>query len=430
MALGGCAPLRRSAGGAAPLVLRPAPPLLGVHSGPDPVVSDADYYRLVPHLVDRFNATHAGVIIEPTNAYHPGPASVYWLTGISGWGSSSGAVTSLLDSALQAHNFDPGIVQAEALAGYRTPSGLTGLPVSQAPIAVRWRKDVFAAAGLSTPASDWTIADFQAACIELQKVVERGTVGGLQAVLYPPQSYVVGPYCCWGVLVDPAWWAAFALGYGGTVAKNGVFALDSRALEGLAVLVDIASRFGPRSPLPTTAYPDGFALALDFWGPPGGAEPATEAHMVPAVAPVLRYGPHWAWARIPRFPVRPVITTLTNGEGLTPVAGAPSDDRQLAEVVEALLWLYTPAAQRILQAWGAVPVLSDPKAQRRFWKAQAPDGQAVGDWANFIGYGPEWPGSVNRTLISAALMAAIADPSQLEPQVAAAVQRMNASLPR
>jgi len=434
LALGGCAPLltppRPDASGATTLVLRPASPLAVVHSGPKPLAADAEYYRLVPHLADQFNATHPGMAIATGHTYRRGTASVYALAGVSGWGVD-GFASTVLDSALHARNFDPTIVQSGLLDGYRAENGLFGLPVSQAPVAVRWRKDVFRLAGLGTPAPDWTIADFQAACVELQTVVGSGKVRGLQAVLYPPGGYVLGPYCCWGVLFDPAWWTAFSLGYGGTITENGVFALDGRALEGLSVLVDIIRRFSPATGgagVPASAYPDAFALAVDFWGPPGGADPAAQIHTFPAVAPVLRYGPEWAWARLPRFPARPVITTLPNGEGLTLLRGAAPDERQLEMAVEALLWLHSSDAQRLLEAWGAVPVLADAEAQRQFWERQAPEDQAVGDWRNFIGYGPDWPGPVNESLMSAALMRAVGDPSQLEAAIALAVEQMNATL--
>lgn len=432
LALGGCAPFPgpQRAGAAATLVLRPAPPLTLPNSGPKPLAADAEYYRLVPHLAERFNATHRGVVIETGNTYRRGTASVYALIGASAWGETAD-VPSHLAIALGAHNFDPAMVQAGLLDGFQTGHGLWGLPVSQAPVAIRWRKDAFAAAGLGAPAPDWTIADFQVACTELQRVVQSGKVRGLQAVLYPAGSYFLGPNCCWGVLFEPAWWVAFALGYGGTIAKNGVFAFDRRALEGLSVLVDIVGRFGPPPDgqgLPAGDFPDGFALALDFWGPPGGAQPAAQISTLPAVAAVLRYGPEWAWARVPRFPVRPVITTLANGEGLTRLTNTEPDEGQLELAVEALLWLYDPDAQRLLQAWGAVPVLADPEAQRQFWARQTPEDQAVGDWGNFVGYGAGWPGSVNVSLMSAALNNAVRDPSQLGAQVATAEQKMNASL--
>lgn len=75
-----------------------------------------------------------------------------------------------------------------------------------------------------------------------------------------------------------------------------------------------------------------------------------------------------------------------------------------------------------------MPVLADAAAQRQFWERQAPEDQAVGDWRNFIGYGTDWPGNVNGSLMSAALMRAVGDPAQLEAQVALAEGQMNAAL--
>gem|GEM_PF-5076735 len=95
-----------------------------------------------------------------------------------------------LDTALNAANFDPGLVQPGFLQSYRDDHGaLFGLPISQMPLAVRWRRDVFASLGLPPPTGDWSMADFEEACQFMAEGIERGHAPDLLAALYPMFSY-------------------------------------------------------------------------------------------------------------------------------------------------------------------------------------------------------------------------------------------------
>lgn len=189
-----------------------------------------DYFAAVPGLAARFNATHAGLAIAATPGPVRGRVSVYELCAVVPL-VTGGATAHPLNVALQSSNFNPATIQSGALDAFRDAEGrLRGLPVSQAPLAVRWRRDVFAAAGLAAPAADWTIADFEGACAQIAALIRSGRAPDLLAPLYPVFSY--GNY--WGIGAMPACWGSFAWGYGGSLTDGGAFAPDDAALRGSA----------------------------------------------------------------------------------------------------------------------------------------------------------------------------------------------------
>ena len=151
------------------------------------------------------------------------------------------------------------------------------------------------------------------------------------------------------------------------------------------------------------------------------------------MGPPVTFGPEWSWARLPVFPVRPVVGTMVSGEGLTgPGAGRREHPGQLDAAVDALLWLYGAGAQALLQAWGAVPVAADAAAQRRFWGSQPVGSRVVGDWANFVAFGGgAWAAPAAGAMLNALEAAAFspADPTVLAAQVGEAARKVNARLP-
>ena len=380
LALAGCAPSRARGTSDRPLVLR----LVNEPPGLTLSYYTFEYYKTIPHLIAAFNAAHTHVRIVPGSQHVRGPVSLYALQSV-GANLVAPAAIQPLDAALKAANFDPRQVQPDFLQSYRHHNTPSGLPISQMPLAVRWRRDVFAPLRLSPPKADWSIDDFERVCQTVSAAIEGGHAPDLLAPLYPVAAATALSF---GIVANPAFWMAFALGYGGSVVTDGRFAPDAGALQGLSVLVDIVRRYCPLSvgrPIDTTAglvqLSRRFALAFDLWAPPG------------VFAPSQIFGAQWAWARLPRFPVRPVVTTLTNGEGLTMPPHGQQDPGQLDMAVEALLWLYRPAAQALLQAWGAVPVLAAEGIQKQFWSRQSSADQAVGDWRNFVPYDAGWPSS-------------------------------------
>jgi len=222
---------------------------------------------------------------------------------------------------------------------------------------------------------------------------------------------------------------AFALGYGGTVASGPRFAFDAAALDGLSALADIARRFGAGAEtVPTAAggiagMADQYAIAFDTWTPPSGAGSDGGVPSLSSSLPSLRFGKEWAWARVPRFPVPPVVTTALDGEGLTlSGSAAPAD---LPPAVQALLWLFAPGAQAALRAYGLPPVRSDVNAQGGFWGMWGPSGQAVGDWRRFTPYDAGWPGPAGSAPMAQALAGAVAEPARLGALVVAAARQMS-----
>jgi ABC-type glycerol-3-phosphate transport system substrate-binding protein len=385
-----------------------------------------EYYASVPGLSATFDALRVGVAVGPDGSTSAGYALAF--VPPVGQGLVPGAVP--LDETLRHEDFDIRLVPPGALAMYQWKGSLVGLPVTQWPIAVRWREDVFRAAGVAAPAPSWRLPDLTDACDAITHAMSRGTVRGLDAVMFPPAGLITGSGPVPGAFGQPGWWTAFALGYGGTVVAGGVFAVDAKALSGLEALVTLARAYGnPPSPTvrPTGHLPSvmqRYALVLDYWSAPGGARfvPSLEA-----TYPQLRFGPEWRWARAPVFPAAPVVTTWVGGEGVVDAKaaqrGAASAPRGPAE---AVAWLTTAGARSSLTAWGGPPVAGGPPAQA-FWQTWD-GGSGVGDWPNFEPYASGWPGPVGTAPMGRALQAALTAPGGLESGVAAAVQTMNSQL--
>lgn len=419
LAMAGCGrrPTRTSGGNA--LVVR-------VLSTPRPLqhldFGILEYYTTVPHLMAAFNAAHTRIRVVTAAEYVSGTESVYSLEGV-GANDISYAVAQPLNAALRMANFATSRVPPGFLRPFQSRGQLSGLPVSQTPLGVRWRTDVFETLGLPAPQAGWTMDDFELACLRVDAAIRSGRAPRLVAPLCP----VNGTPVSLGLIANPAFWMAFVLGYGGSVSAAGRFAPDARAAQGLSVLVDTIRRYSPPSrwrPWLTTGnlgqISGRAALAFDFWTPRGVFTPA------PA------FDARWAWARLPRFPVRPVITTLVNGEGLTTARrGQPPRPDQLNLAVQALLWLDEPPGRSLLQAWGAVPVLGGAEAQKRFWELQARDVRVVGEWTNFVPYDSGWPsggawmaGRVSRAMVPA-LLQAVSGTETLHATLAHAVRHVN-----
>jgi ABC-type glycerol-3-phosphate transport system substrate-binding protein len=273
--LAGCG-RARPAGGAASTVLWSRP-------------AERDLYARVPGLAAAFNASHRGLSVAAGSTPEAGTRSPFTLALAPAPAEGSGRGLVPLGAALRQDGFVSARVAPQALDLYRVEGALLGLPVAQWPIAVRWRADAFAAAGLSAPAPQWTVADFEAACLAIAGVIRTGAVPGLQAVLFPMGDR---PGAVPGALGQPGWWSAFALGYGGSVVQGGRFSFDSNAVLGLGALAGLARRFGApaAAAADVAALPGRCAMALDYWGPPGGGGLAPSLE---ATVPGLRFGAGW-----------------------------------------------------------------------------------------------------------------------------------------
>lgn len=400
LAVGGCALARRAV---------VAPPV---------TLADSDLFTAVPGLQQAFARSHPSIHFVPYPLTLQSAAKPELPSGATYWLSNVGVNQLVvpnpapgharlvpLDAPLHALNFNPEILLPGTLGLFALRGVQLGLPVQQDVLAVRWRRDVFAALGLQPPAPDWTLADLQTLCARLGALIAAGKAPQVTSVLAPPMATTR--------LKDLALWVAFALGFGGSVVSQGRFALDAAAMNGVAALVDLFRRFAPAAPAgPAKAASPAPALALDTWQAPSQRQ----------------VGAEWAYARLPRLPVRAVIPTGPSGVGVVQPAGSPSVPRALTAAVTALAWLYSDTAQPLLAAAGNVPVLAAPEAQGAFWDRQAPGDRAVGDWRNFLPYNAGWPGLPNNRDMANAIAGAIHDPTQLPDLVAAAVQAMNADV--
>lgn len=361
-----------------------------------------------------------------------------------------------LDQGLRRRNFDPAVLQPGLASAFSWRGGTYALPLMQYPWAIQWRADVFEAAGLPPPAADWTLDDFTAVCTELQGYARSGAAPAIHAPLGPlaGQKFLWIPPDSWDADVGlGTWglWAGFAVGFGGSTAANGLFRLtDPATVEGMGRLVDLAARFalppltmkGPPMtssglpsipPLPASACDSTRPYAMQFspYVPPLGL-----------LAPTAGCAQIWRWARLPRFPMNPVIPTAVVGVGLRDgsahqaITGAkpqpavpPMPVAQALPYIDAavdfILWTYGSDAQALLAAAGLPPVVADAKAQARFWALTGDDAQPVGDWTHFQPYSADWPAIPPANLIGDALSQALADPTQLPALLAGAEKAMN-----
>lgn len=294
---------------------------------------------------------------------------IYWMEMLTGQNIRLSPYTHVsLDAVLRAHNFNPSILLSTALDPFVQNGHTLALPFTSIPWAVQWNTAAFAAARLPRPAVDWAYGDFLDACAALKTLAATGGMQGLRGALAPP----VVPHPAPGVGVGatgsmamPGLWQAFAWGFGGSLASHGKLVLtDPGTLKGMAALVELSAEYAVS---PAIARNAGFALAFALFRPGG----------LPA---------GWQWARLPRFPVTPVITTVTVAQGLAyraPMAAPAPDAPLVRAAAEYLLWWYTPTATTLLQAESTPPALASAAVQEAYWQGRGGGASAVGDWTHF-----------------------------------------------
>jgi len=352
-----------------------------------------------------------------------------------------------LEPALKRANFNPAELVPGALAAFTDPSGAVfGLPVSVQPQAVLYSPAAFQAAGLTAPKSEWTVADFETACAVIQGAAKAGR---LPKPFYGPLPPLAGrskiPMAGGGTLIwygglsDPGLWGAFALGFGGSVARQGRFDLtDPGAVEGIGRLVDIARRYAaPQKDVPQTepqrtVVQQGAVMTFQLYK----GLPAPKG---------FRY------ARFPQLPVRPVIPTTPQGVGLVHALGVGSWSQNYAvkavtpededHAVQYVLWSYSVARGQTQLPTLPPPPLADASLQTGYWAAPARaanGGDAVGDWRNDVVVEAEWPQTgpagrsapfLDRTadIVLAALTQAVFDNAPVASVLADATKQLNAA---
>ncbi len=336
-----------------------------------------------------------------------------------------------LNEAMRLSNFEPRALLPGALACFSdVGGGVYGLPVAVHPIYVLCSVQALEASGLPVPPpASWTVEDFAAACLAVDAATRAGKRTGVIAALPPMVGKVrVGAATYSGSLAMSALWTAFVLGYGGSIVRGGRFALDNPgAVEGLARLVSLAREYGA---------PSADLLTFNTGGLRPGTAPAF--WFLPYLGEGVP-GPAWCAARMPRFPVRPVVPADAEGVTLVRPAGGTGYTTSytqappaaaLRAVVEYALWRYGISRANPSGSYLPPPVLGAAAAQRGYWEAQAkraPGLGALGDWQQYVFTGAGWPSVAPRVtaVMYQALSEAVTNGAHLATLLAAASRKMN-----
>jgi len=263
-----------------------------------------------------------------------------------------------LTPLLAAQNFPLASLLPSAVADYQEGSGLRALPLILGEWQFYVNTPLLHHLGLAVPAQ-WTWMDMVDA---LAVAVGRGSA---------PSSVLVGG-TGWG---HYALWGAFVLGLGGSLASGGHLDLTG-AVAATTHLVSAARRYGWH---PDQASNPSNVQWWDFYGHGFGLTDADAlfSFLQPARIYPGRIAPGvstLATVPFPRLPAGPVVPAYKgSGLGLSPYARHPD----LA--VEALLWLYRPAQQRILAEQGWPPVVV--KVAEQIWPGL--EGTLPDFWAKF-----------------------------------------------
>lgn len=348
-------------------------------------------------------------------------------------------------AALRQINFDPSVLVAGSMAAWTNRGRTFGIPISEVPWGVRWRRDAFAAADIPRPDPDWTWDDFRSGCARLQTLAASGRVKGLGAALGPiallpagnattPGGWFRGP-TGWGFPPALWWeglWQAFVWGFGASAAQAGHFTLTAPGtVSALQNLVDLARAF---------CLPANLVAALPTNVPHSVWFSQIYSQFAMMFAPYGRgnIGASWAWARLPRFPVSPVIPTATTAVALgatKPSGGVPPADAPETLVAAQFgVWLDSPAGVDLTSSAGTVPAAAAASIQTRFWTGPGPGSAAVvGDWQHFRGVYDGFPPvsapqATVGNFVARAVSDAIEGTSSLPDALAGAEKRMNANV--
>ena len=415
----------------------------------------------IPGLISAFNASQRAITLLPFASSGPPPRGMgreLQIASLTQYELPRGSALSFepLDAALRLPNINLPALTRGTEPALQFGGETYGLPLTQLPWGVRWRTDVFAAAGLAPPAADWTLAEFEAACTRLQEFAASGKEPSIATALGPFRAEYgmpVGPLSTFwvgSVFEAAGLWQAFVVGFGGSATSGGRFTLTaSQTVQGLRQLVDLARRFGsPASPAAKGFAPTPQQQGAVLSGCPsdGGNYGMWFAPYVPPLrfktplAPPSANCGQWQWARMPRFPAEAVIPTIVSGLGLKwqppDIPGAKSPPRAPASAVTEYAsaavtfvdWLYGDQAQALLRQAGFIPVSSAADVQGPFWATAAPDIRALGDYADFQDYAAGWPAVPPTDYVGQALEQALTQPGQLNALLTAAEQKLNSWL--
>ncbi len=406
-------------------------------------------------LVHAFEDAHPGIRLDPSGASPDRPYEV------DGWDDSATLAGNLTDlsPALRELNFRSGAVFPGVWASWTDQGRVLGVPVSVNPWGVRWRQDAFHAARLQPPSAGWTFEEFQADCIALARLAGTGEVQGLAAALGPMSPALIpnrvggititargaigGPS---GVIFPTAMryeglWQAFVRGFGGTIGRDGAFsfASDAASVSAMATLTGLIRDYA----LPVAQVQAVAGRSASWsWGRQVTPLFAMTFDRLDGWRNLNYASPPWGWARMPRFPVLPVITVGSNAVVLRSLSGhprLPSNAPQALATAEFGIWLNSATATNLTSALGpwAPPASADPAVQTRFWSgpavtnhaAAASGVAAAGDWKHFVDVYDGFPAIPAHDAVLDAMASALGGTTPLEAALAQAQQTMNAQLP-
>lgn len=411
----------------------------------------------VPLLVPLVDAAHAPGLEAALPGVQPvfqsqykdlavaGQAPEWWIANMSPFVAPHWYVP--LDGAMRRANFNTRLLVPDALQAFQDAGTTYALPTSVTPIGVRYRPEAFAGAGLAPPSPDWTLDDFDRACGTILAAVQAGRLSQFYGPLPPlvgtsaytatlpvyPTGELLQTSVPWTAdLHDPDIWAAFAIGFGGALAKDGHFTLtDPATLSGLQRLVDIAREYGadvshaPHSQEEAKAYPTGAAMQFAAY-----------------TQQTAQGG--WQFARFPTLPVRAAVPARLAGQGLgfesstadlwggMPPPGSVPEAIALG-TVRFCLWEYG-RAQADPAAFDP-SALADAAAQRAYWSAPprgTDGGAAAADWRNYAFVQQGWPRTQTSPadLVFQALSDSVQGDGALADLLASAQARLNAEADR
>lgn len=315
-----------------------------------------------------------------------------------------------LTEALRALNLDAAAYLPGTMAFWTDRGQVLGVPVSESPWGVIWRPDVFAAAGIAAPDANWTFNEFLDACSAVQGLAKSGRMRGLRAALSPISPQIIPapqlPFA--GTLALEGLWQAFARGFGGSIAADNRFTLtEAKTVAGNRTLCELAKQYCiaaeglsalavAKTGLKTfAAWLDAmFArVGMGFWLYGDGLPTSVK------------------WARLPRFPIQPVIPVVSSAVVLE-ASGAPLPAAGSSEALAAAefgSWLDSSRAAPIMAAAGIPPATANPAVQNAFWSGTGPGPAAVvGDWKNFRDVYSGFPVIPPRDYVASALGEALA----------------------
>lgn len=392
-----------------------------------------DTLTLIPGLLSSYEEANSSVrLVATATTGQTGPYQMATRFGDLPADGGPGFSTVSLSAALRKANFNGDRPLAGSLASFTAGGQVYGLPYVVAPWSVSYRRDAFAAAGLTEPAVRWTVGDFERACAALQASITAGRApAGVQWTLPVAAGTKRTKYgAAHGFLNDPTLAAAFAAGYGSPLFSGGQFRLTAPgAVEALSKLILIARLYA--APTSALTVPSPGQAVLPF---PSAMEWGFGAQTVAPRAAATTADARWRYARFPVLPEVPLVPVTYSGiyvyrTGPHQLPGGDAVDPHVDAAVRFGIWLYEAPQQVTLMGAGFPPIVHDARTQATFWSVQPLGLAAVGDWRSFTDVRAGWPAGAAASAIATALQAEVAEPGSLAARLSAAQDTLNYRLP-